>query len=308
MAKRMATTTKTDLRWFLADAREKTNGVLEDWCRRVRSEMPGPVGEAIAYSLLAPGKRIRPALVLAVYSEIGGKGAGDVSEIAAAVEVVHTYSLMHDDLPCMDDDDLRRGRSTTHCQFDVATAVEAGVAMVPLAARVLASGCRRLGASEDVLRELGTQLFTAAGGAGMIGGQVLDLEAMGRSVSLDELRDIHARKTGALITASAVVGAMAAGASATQLRAIRAYGEGVGVAFQIADDVLDATATSQELGKTAGKDALQQKTTYASLVGTDAAMEEAQASVGRAVDQLGECGIDSPLLAALANFMVTRRS
>ena len=231
-----------------------------------------------------------------------------MSEIAAAVEVVHTYSLVHDDLPCMDDDDLRRGRPTTHRRFDEATAVEAGISMVPLAGRVLAAGCRRLGVSNGVLGELGTELFRAAGAGGMIGGQVLDLEAVGRTLSVDDLREIHSRKTGALITASAAIGAMAAGASASQLTAIRAYGRDVGVAFQIADDVLDATATSQELGKTAGKDARQQKTTYATLLGTQTAMEEARSSARRAIDQLGESGIDSQLLCELANFIVTRRS
>ncbi len=308
MTHHVVTTSRTDLRAFLAEARDLTNEVLNVWCVRVQEEIPGPVGEAIAYSLSAPGKRIRPALVMAVYRELGSGTMQDVAEIGAAVEVVHTYSLVHDDLPCMDDDDLRRGRPTTHRQFDVATAVEAGIDMVPLAGRVLAAGCRRLGASQDVLRQLGTELFQAAGAAGMIGGQLLDLEAVGRPQSLDELRDIHSRKTGALITASAVMGARAAGAAEPDLAAIRGYGGEVGMAFQIADDVLDATATSQELGKTAGKDARQQKTTYVTLLGAEAAMDEAATSVRRAIAHLRAGGIDSPLLTELANFIVTRRS
>ncbi len=308
MTRHVVTTSRTDLHAFLAEARDLTNEVLGLWCGRVQEQIPGPVGEAIAYSLSAPGKRIRPALVMAVYGELGSGTKQDVAEIGAAVEVVHTYSLVHDDLPCMDDDDLRRGRLTTHRQFDVATAVEAGIDMVPLAGRVLAAGCRRIGASRDVLRQLGTELFQAAGAAGMIGGQLLDLEAVGRPQSLDELRDMHSRKTGALITASVVMGARAAGAAEPDLTTIRGYGREVGMAFQIADDVLDATATSQELGKTAGKDARQQKTTYATLLGAEAAMEEAARSARRAMAHLTEGGIDSPLLNELANFIVTRPS
>ncbi len=300
------TTSTTDLSGFLAEARDATNAVLDEWCDRVRRDLPGEVGEAVAYSLSAPGKRLRPALVLGVYRELGGDG--DVVEIAAAVEVIHTYSLVHDDLPCMDDDDLRRGRSTTHREFGVSAAVEAGVAMVPLAARVLAAGCARLGLSEARLGKIGAELFHAAGAGGMIGGQVLDLEAEGRPVSLDDLREIHRRKTGALITASTVIGAIAAGASSSRLDPVREYGREIGVAFQIADDVLDATATSQELGKTAGKDARQQKATFATLLGTEAAMAEAHDHIRRAIDHLGVGGIDSPLLCGLANFIVNRRS
>ena len=231
-----------------------------------------------------------------------------MSEIATAVEIVHTYSLVHDDLPCMDDDDLRRGRPTTHRKFGVGVAVEAGVAMVPLAARVLAAGCEQLGLATETMGEIGMELFRAAGASGMIGGQVLDLEAEGRPISLDELREIHRCKTGALITASAAIGAMAAGATAARLASVRAYGCEIGVAFQIADDVLDATATSQELGKTAGKDARQHKATFATLLGTQTAMEEAQDAVRRAMDHLGGGGIDSPLLGSLAKFVVDRRS
>lgn len=300
------TTSTTDLATFLTEARDATNAVLRDWCDRIREELPEPVGEAVEYGLTAPGKRLRPALVLGVFRELGG--AGDVAEIAAAVEVVHTYSLVHDDLPCMDDDDLRRGRATTHRRFGVAVAVEAGVAMVPLAARVLAAGCERLGLPPETMGEIGTELFRAAGASGMIGGQVLDLEAEGRPVSLGELREIHRRKTGALITASAVIGAMAARATAARIESVRAYGREIGVAFQIADDVLDATATSQELGKTAGKDARQQKATFATLLGTESAMQEAREAVGRAMDHLGGGGIDSPLLGRLAEFVVDRRS
>lgn len=280
--------------------------MLGDWCGRVERDLPGPVGQAVAYSLRAPGKRLRPALVIAAYQELGG--TGDVAELAAAVEVIHTYSLVHDDLPCMDDDDLRRGRPTTHRKFGVPVATEAGLRMVPLAARVLAGGADRLGVPAALRGEMAVELFRAAGGAGMIGGQVLDLEAEGRPLEVEGLAEIHRRKTGALIAASAVVGALASPAGRRQVEALRAYGREVGFAFQVVDDVLDATGTSEELGKTAGKDARQRKASFAVLLGADGALAEARDAARRAVDRLGESGIDSRLLAGLAEFVVSRRS
>jgi geranylgeranyl pyrophosphate synthase len=268
--------------------------------------MAGPVGEAVVYSLSAEGKRLRPALVLAVYRELGG--AGDAAELAVAVEVVHTYSLVHDDLPCMDDDDLRRGRPTTHRVFGPATAMEAAFRMVPLSARILASGATRLGLSERRLGSVAGELFRAAGASGMIGGQVLDLEAEGKTPSADTLMTIHRAKTGALIAASVVVGAMAAGASPREIDAIRGYGREIGLAFQIVDDVLDATGSSAELGKTAGKDAKHRKATYPAVLGMKAARTAASSHVTRAVDHLGGVGLDSPLLSTLAEFMLARRS
>jgi geranylgeranyl diphosphate synthase type II len=264
------------------------------------------VGSAIAYSLAASGKRYRPALVLGVYRELGGAGSAD--DIAAAVEIVHTYSLVHDDLPCMDDDDLRRGIPTVHLMFGVSVAAEAGFRMLPLAARALAEGAGQLGLPAEVLGAMARELFGAAGVRGMIGGQVLDLEAEGRPVSGEELHEIHRRKTGALIAASAVLGAMAADATGPCVDAIRAFGEEVGLAFQIADDVLDATETSEQLGKTAGKDQRQQKATFTKLVGPRDAMALAREHVGRAIDQLKVAGIDSKLLSDLALFIVSRRS
>jgi geranylgeranyl pyrophosphate synthase len=280
--------------------------VLGDWCARVERDPGGAVGRAIAYSLSAPGKRLRPALVIAAYRELGGEGP--VEELAAAVEVIHTYSLVHDDLPCMDDDDLRRGRPTTHRRFGVPVATEAGFLMVPLAARVLEAGATRLGLEPARTALIAGELFRAAGAAGMIGGQVLDLEAEGRPPDLDTLAEIHRRKTGALITSSVVVGALAARATPAQIETIRRFGREIGFAFQVVDDVLDAVSTSEELGKTAGKDARQNKASFAALLGADAAMARARDSARRAVDRLGEGGLDSTLLAGLAEFVVSRRS
>ena len=260
----------------------------------------------MAYALESPGKRLRPALVMASYQALGG--AGDVAELAAAVEVVHCYSLVHDDLPCMDNDDLRRGRPTTHRQFGAAPAAEAGFRMIPLAGRVLAAGAARLKLSRQTLSRMATELFGAAGARGMIGGQMLDLEAEGHDLTLDQLTMMHRAKTGALIAASGVIGALAAGATGERLEGVRAYGEETGLAFQIADDLLDASASSAELGKTAGKDARQHKATFATALSPAAARAEAARRVARAVDQLRRARIDSPLLVDLAHFVVDRRS
>jgi geranylgeranyl pyrophosphate synthase len=243
---------------------------------------------------------------MAVFRALDGRG--DAGELAAAVEVVHTYSLVHDDLPCMDDDALRRGRPTTHRQFDVASATEAGFRLVQLSARVLASGARTLALDAAAVATIARELYGAAGVRGMIGGQVLDLEAEGRPVTQAELERIHEHKTGALITASAVIGACAAHAPAEHVEAVRNYGREVGLAFQIVDDVLDATATSDELGKTPGKDAQQRKASFASLLGVAAARRAADEHAQRAVDQLTSAGIDSALLSGLARFIVARRS
>ena len=296
----------TDVQGFLEATRAAVNGVLETWAARVEAEEPGPLGAAMAYGLRTEGKRMRPALVLAAYRELGGRG--DATELATAVEVIHTYSLMHDDLPCMDDDDLRRGRPTTHTVFGVPAATDAGFRLVPLSARVLGAGAGRLGLAAAIRRRIATELYRAAGAAGMVGGQVLDLEAEGRSVTLEELVRIHRAKTGALIAASGVMGAIAAGAGSEVIEAVRRYGFAIGLAFQIVDDVLDATANSRALGKTAGKDAVQRKATYTALLGVDGARREAERQAADAVDRLRAHGLDSSLLAGLARMIVERAS
>lgn len=298
------TTSSAELQAFLAETREAVARALRLWCARVEREVAGEVGRAMAYSLAAPGKRLRPALVLAAYRELGG--SGDAAEVATAVEIVHTYSLVHDDLPCMDDDELRRGRPTTHRAFDVATAMAAGFRLVPLSARVLAAGAATLGLADGRAAAIAAELYGAAGAAGMIGGQVLDLEAEGRELDLDALVRVHAAKTGALIAASAVIGGIAAGADDEQVAGLRGYGRDIGLAFQIVDDVLDATATSSELGKTAGKDAARHKATFAALLGVEEARRVAHERMRRAIDLLGACRVDCSLLPGLARFIVER--
>jgi geranylgeranyl pyrophosphate synthase len=296
----------SDAAAFLAEARDAVNAVFAARADEVRRTCTGRVGDAIVYALEGPGKRLRPALTLAVYRNAGGRG--DAAELAAAVEVIHTYSLVHDDLPCMDDDDLRRGRPTVHRAFDVPTATEAGLRMVPLAARFVWRGGTALGLPPRTIGEIGRTLFAAAGAAGMIGGQVLDLEAAGRPASLDDLVRLHRSKTGALLAASVEIGAIAAGVGGAARDALRAFGAELGLTFQIVDDVLDAVESSERLGKTAGKDRAQGKVTYVSLLGLDGARAEAQRGLARAMDRLRDARLDSPLLANLARFVVERRS
>jgi geranylgeranyl pyrophosphate synthase len=300
------TISSAELQAFLAQTRDAVGRELLQWSGWAEREIGGRVGEAMAYSLAASGKRLRPALVLAAYRELGG--AGDATELSAAVEIVHTYSLVHDDLPCMDDDDLRRGRPTTHRAYDVATATEAGFRLVPLSQRVLAAGAAKLGLDGTRVGAIAVELYGAAGATGMIGGQVLDLEAEGRELDLDALTRIHAAKTGALIAASAVIGGLAAGADDGQVAALRGYGREIGLAFQIVDDVLDATATSSQLGKTAGKDAAQHKATFAGLLGVESARGKADEHMQRAIDLLGGCGVDWSLLPGLAQLIVEREA
>jgi geranylgeranyl pyrophosphate synthase len=294
-----ASTASRGLAAYLADARARVDAVLA-----ACADGADPV---IGYSLLGEGKRLRPTLVFAAYEALGGS-APAVAELAAAVEVVHAYSLVHDDLPCMDDDDLRRGRPTAHRAFDVPRATRAGYRMVPLAALVLARGLDALALSEARRREIALELFQAAGAGGMIGGQALDLEAEAKSLPIAQLEEVHRRKTGALIAASCVIGALAAGEGVGrgQIEALRGYGQAIGLAFQIADDVLDATATSDQLGKTAGKDAAHAKATFVSVLGVGAARAEAERLAAQAVAQLREGGLVSPTLVELAHYIVTR--
>jgi geranylgeranyl pyrophosphate synthase len=294
----------TDL---LVEAREAIETLLSDWAEHLQQEIGGQPGKALAYALRTPGKRVRAALLLGSYRSVGGRSPG-IAGVAAAVETVHAYSLVHDDLPCMDDDDVRRGRPTTHRAFDVPTATRVGFLLVPVAARLLAVAARELGLPPAGLGRMAGELFQAGGIQGMVGGQWLDLEAEGRALPLGELAAIHRGKTGALIRAACTLGGMAAEAGPATLAALTAYGEDIGLAFQIADDVLDATGTSEELGKPVGRDAELAKSTFVGLLGIEGAQAEAQRLAQSAVAHLDKAGIPSGPLGALAGYIVTRSS
>jgi geranylgeranyl diphosphate synthase, type II len=304
MAETTAGAKATDL---LLEGREAIDTLLGDWSARLGAEIGGRDGQALAYALRTPGKRVRAALLLAAYRALGGQSPG-IAGIAAAVETVHAYSLVHDDLPCMDDDDLRRGRPTTHRVFDVPSATRAGYLLVPVAARLLAVGAAELELSAGSLGRMAGELFQAGGVEGMVGGQWLDLEAESRALSLPELIGVHRGKTGALIRAACVLGGMAAEADADALAGLSGFGEEIGLAFQIADDVLDATGTSEELGKPAGRDAELKKSTYVVLCGIDGARHEAERLARSAVSYLDRAGVPSGALGALARYIVTRSS
>ncbi len=298
----MSASTATDF----APTRAQVARALEAFCADSLHGVEGPVAEAIRYAIRGEGKRLRAVLVTSAFEACGG--VGDVSSLAAAVEVVHAYSLVHDDLPCMDDDELRRGRPTVHMVFGTAIATAAGMAMVPLAARAAWDAARALGLDAAASGVIVRTLMQASGAGGMIGGQLLDLEGEGQTLSYPELERIHRCKTGALIEASVELGARAAGATGARLEALGRYGQCIGLAFQIADDVLDVTATSDELGKTAGKDLAYQKSTYPALLGIEGAIARAEALVQEGCAALTDAGVLTPALDATARFIIARRS
>jgi len=285
--------------------RQRIDAALADLCAGELSpltEQAPMVAEAIRYSLLGGGKRFRGILLLAAYEAAGGKL--DATRLAAAIEIVHAYSLVHDDLPCMDNDDVRRGRPTVHRKFGPRVATVAGLAMVPLAARTAARAARSI-PTADASRVVAA-MMAAAGAGGMIGGQLLDLEGEGRALTLSELEQIHRGKTGALVSVAAVLGGIAAGAPAASTEALARYGAALGLAFQIMDDILDLTQTTETLGKTAGRDVALSKSTYPSLLGVDGATERAEALIRDACAALSARGLLTPTLESMAHFVVRR--
>lgn len=289
-----------------AHERAAVQQALDLFCARWLGALEPVTAEAVRYSLLGEGKRLRAILLLEAYRACGGQG--DATELAASVEVVHAYSLVHDDLPCMDDDDVRRGRPTVHKVYGVPVATAAGLAMVPLAALSAWHAARALGVPSPVVAAIVRELMEASGAGGMIGGQLLDLEAEGEHVAVESLERVHRLKTGALITASVSLGARAALAPEPRRLALARYGEAIGLAFQIADDVLDVTATTDQLGKTAGRDLALHKSTYPALLGIEGATARAVALVEEGCQALAREGLLTPALEQLARFIVTRRS
>jgi len=292
-----------DLRGYLADHKR----LVDETLKSLLPEPSGPaetVLEAMCYAVTAGGKRLRPIVALAACEACGG-AVSDVLEPAAAVELIHTYSLIHDDLPAMDDDDLRRGRPTVHRAFGEAEAILAGDALQALAFEVLAT--RPAGVDRSHRRNEAVRvLAVGAGVAGMVGGQMADLEAERAPVDAAGLEWIHRRKTGALLAASAELGAIHAGATETDRSSLADYGRALGLAFQIADDILDCTASAEDLGKTPGKDREAGKATYPALYGLDASRERAERLVDAALTALRPNGLLSEPLAALARFAVRR--
>ncbi len=284
--------------------RRAVDSAVASVCSEQAEAIPEPVRSAIKYALEGGGKRLRGMLVLAAYEAAGGREAP--SDLAASVEIIHSYSLVHDDLPCMDDDDMRRGRPSAHCVFGILVATAAGAAMIPLAASIAHRAARRLRLPDDVCCTIVKVLMQGAGSGGMIGGQLLDLEGEGRALSRDELDAVHQAKTGALIAASVKIGGIAAGASQSKVEALSQYGCRIGLAFQIMDDVLDVTASTDQLGKTAGRDVALQKSTYPALLGIEGALARARKLTEEACKDLRLESLLTADLEELAGFVISR--
>lgn len=269
------------------------------------TQTPTRLHQAMRYSALGGGKRVRPLLAYAA-GALSQAPVAMLRAVAVAVECIHVYSLIHDDLPCMDDDVLRRGKATCHIAFDEATALLAGDSLQTLAFEVLSQAQLPVAPSQQVA--LLRILSQASGSRGMAGGQAIDLASVGQTISLAELENMHHHKTGALIRASLLLGAEAGSPLSEQQRqALAVFAQAVGLAFQVVDDVLDTVADTATLGKTAGKDAAHDKPTYVSLLGLAGAQALADELYAKAVDSLKPFGAASARLQALAEFIVTRR-
>jgi len=284
---------------FLEESRLRVNAALDRWLPSA-SEEPARLHEAMRYSVFAGGKRLRPALARAASLAAGGL-PDDALPACCALEMLHTYSLIHDDLPSIDDDDLRRGRPTCHVKFGEATAILAGDALQTQAFLVLARETPSAAVAVRLVRELAE----AAGTAGMVGGEIADIEAEGRTPERAVVERIHDRKTAALFRASTVMGGIAGGATEPQIEALRRFGTALGTAFQIVDDVLDETSDAATLGKSPGKDRAARKMTYPAAVGLDASRAAAERWLERAREALGTVPRSETLLG-LAEFAVRR--
>ena len=266
------------------------------------STKPQTVHKAMRYSLFAGGKRLRPVLTLATAEACGGKIAAALPA-ACAVECIHTYSLIHDDLPCMDDDDLRRGRPTNHKVFGDGIAVLAGDALLTIAFEILAKS--KPTSRHSIAAQI-TELAVASGSRWLVGGQVADLEGEGRKLGGDDLKYIHRCKTAALLTTSIRLGAMSANATRAQLKSLTIFGQSVGLAFQIIDDILDVTQPTEKLGKSAGKDVAAQKATYPAVFGLETSRAEAHKLTRTARASLKSFGKKAATLLALADHLLAR--
>lgn len=294
-------TNQFDLAVYLSERRQLVEAALD---QTLLITYPETIYESMRYSLLAGGKRLRPILCLATCELVGG--ALDVAlPTACALEMVHTMSLIHDDLPAMDNDDYRRGRLTNHKVYGEDVAVLAGDALLTYAFEHIATATAGVPA-ERVLRVI-ARLGKAVGAAGLVGGQIVDLDSEGKAdISLETLNFIHNHKTAALLEVSVTSGALLAGASASHLDALARYAQNIGLAFQIVDDILDVTATSEELGKSAGKDLRAQKATYPSLWGLEESRQQAQKLIESAKAELLDFGVQRTPLEAIADYIITR--
>ena len=296
-----------DLHAWTAEQLQLVEQALEQW---VPNDAPADLGPAMRYAVLDGGKRLRPLLVLASLQACTQRPAAWMNEAgmraACAIELIHAYSLVHDDMPCMDNDVLRRGKPTVHVKYGEAGALLAGDALQTLAFELLTPSDSDIPA--QVQAGLCGLLARGAGHAGMAGGQAIDLASVGDQLTLEQLQRMHRCKTGALLETSVVMGAVAAQANADTTQALLSYGQALGVAFQVVDDILDVTADTAVLGKTAGKDADNDKPTYVSLLGLQGAQQEAARLAVQAQKALAHSGLtDTRVLQSLANWVLQRK-
>ena len=290
-----------ELRSYLADRQKQVDHALDQFLPK-ESARPATIHKAMRYSLFAGGKRLRPILCLAAAEACGGKPDAAMP-LACAMECIHTYSLIHDDLPSMDNDDFRRGRPTCHKVFGDGIAVLAGDALLTIAFEIAVTA---LPTRRYDTRQIIHEIADAAGSRKLIAGQVADLEAEGQRITRAGLRYIHENKTAAMLTASVRLGAMSANATTQRLAAITAFGAALGLAFQVIDDILDVTQTSEKLGKSAGKDIAAQKATYPAVIGLEKSRKEAQRLTREAHTALAPFGSRAATLRLLADYLLAR--
>ena len=295
-----------DVEAFLGEQGPAVEEALERALVTLLPTLPEVLREPLRHGVMSGGKRLRPILCVAAYEACGREASDAAYDLSVSLEMIHAYSLMHDDLPCMDDADLRRGTATPHTLFGEAETARAALILIPAASRQAWGACLALGRDEVVARQVVLELNRAAGSGGMVGGQVLDLFGEDQTLTADELDALHRRKTGALLTCSLVVGALAAGAEERTLGALERYAHAIGLAFQVADDLLDATASSGDLGKNPS-DAALGKSTYVSLYGLEEAGRRAGQLVAEARQALGEADVHAAALQALASYIVNRK-
>ena len=291
---------------YLQNRSALVDRALERWMPG-EEVLPRSLHQAMRYSVFAGGKRLRPILMIAACESVGGH-ARQVLHAACAMEMIHTYSLIHDDLPAMDDDDFRRGRPTNHKVYGEATAILAGDALLTEAFRILADAEANRSVPPATVIKVIELVARYAGSQGMVGGQVVDMESEGKEIDFPTLEYIHTHKTGGLILASVQVGALLGGANDSQVAAIKRFGGAAGLAFQIADDILDVVGDQQHLGKNVGSDQARGKATYPAQLGLDEARQRADELCGIAISALAPLGESAEILQELARYIVNRDS
>lgn len=297
-------TTSFDLKKYLDDKRQLINQSLLEIIEVHFTD--SRLCDAMTYALMAPGKRLRPVLCLAAAETVGDINK-DVISAACGIEMLHTYSLIHDDLPAMDNDQMRRGQPTCHIKFDEATAILAGDALLTFAFKIFSSNIKKLPKNNDMWLKVIGNIATAAGHKGMIEGQMLDIAAEGNVLGLDALKEMHHQKTGALIEASVISGAFLGGGSVSEIKQLEIYAKNIGLAFQVVDDILNVEGNPTIMGKATGTDQLRQKSTYPGLLGLAQSKHFASELINNALQALNIFGNKANPILALATYIVERK-